>query len=118
MDGAQSAAAQEVRSARACLDKVFDVPKATRRADYRRKALLVTFRACRKVTRSAMEWHRKNRRERFFTSALARSPKGESRDGTNKPAMDGTQRGHARATSHRDTQERASQQRTEKPATY
>ena len=59
MDGAQSAAAQEVRSARACLDKVFDVPKATRRADYRRKALLVTFRAIRKVTRSAMEWHRK-----------------------------------------------------------
>ena len=44
MDGAQSAAAQEVRSARACLDKVFDVPKATRRADYRRKKLLVTFR--------------------------------------------------------------------------
>jgi len=33
-----------VRSARACLDKVFDVPQATRRADYRRKRLLITFR--------------------------------------------------------------------------
>jgi len=93
-----------VRSARACLDKVFDVPQATRRAEYRRKALLVTFRAVRKVTRRAMEWLRKNRRERFFTSALARSPKGESHDGTNKPAMDGTPEEQARRTKQKNNQ--------------
>ena len=56
MDGAESAAAQDVRSARACLDKVFDVPKATRRADYGRKNFWLLFVG--KVTRSAMEWHR------------------------------------------------------------
>ena len=69
----------------------------TRRAKRLRKDFWLLFIG--KVTRRAMEWLRKNRRERFFTSALARSPKGESQDGTNKPAMDGEHRGQARAAS-------------------
>jgi len=49
-----------------------------------------------------MEWHRKNRRERFFTSALARSPKGESHDGMIKNAMEGKRRGQAKAATKSD----------------
>ena len=91
MDGAKSAVAHGCALARPLVEVILKI--AQRPAGQIRSArhfwLLLLLLA--KVTRSAMEWHRKNRRDRFFTSAgFARARRVNAMDGMNKNGMDAT----------------------------
>lgn len=59
-----------------------------------------------KVPRSARDWHRKNRRDRFFTSAgFARARRVNPMDGVNKSGMDVKPERQARASRINSKQE-------------